>query len=92
MGVCGWVLGGMFKVGRCMEENDSVSPVGSTAAVWPHPQSVTDHVHSGLLALPRGSSTSAGNPHHLQVQHVQGVKTRGRSEDKEEEIRKAMNQ
>jgi len=53
-----------------MEASDSVSPVGSAAAVRPHPQSVTGHVHSGLLTLAGSSAVGPGNPHHLQVRRA----------------------
>lgn len=38
---------------------------GSAAAVWPHPQSAADHVHSGLLPVPHSSATGSGNPHQI---------------------------
>lgn len=65
-----------------MDVTDSVSPVGPAAAVWPHPQSVTHHVYSGLLSLPGSSATGPGNPHHLQVRHdVRGVNGREEGEE-----------
>lgn len=41
--------------------------VGFAAAVWSHPQPVTDHVHSGIFTLTGSSTAGPGNSHQLQV-------------------------
>lgn len=52
----------------------TVSVVFFAAAVRPHPESAANHVHRGLLAVPRSSAAGPGDPHHLQVG---GVKQEG---------------
>lgn len=66
--------------------------VSVAAAVRPHPQPASDHVHSGLLSVPGSPAAGPGNSHQLQVRTKCKPEETGRRINRKQENTKFIKQ